>query len=111
MFKHQEEVLKEWKVEDKDVPPDWVAEHHGANDGGRSHALFRAEPSAGNDAILKGATGSEDVIPMTQDAVDDETLYLEEESDSGKCSICNAVMPAFAMAAHERYHEFENLSE
>ncbi|KFY05194.1 hypothetical protein V491_09182 [Pseudogymnoascus sp. VKM F-3775] len=111
MFKHQEEVLKEWKVEDKDVPPDWVAEHHGTNDGGRSHALIRAEPSAGNDAIMKGATGSEDVIPMTQDALDDETLYLNEESDSGKCSICNAIMPAFAMAAHERYHEFANFGE
>ncbi|KFX94716.1 hypothetical protein V490_04239 [Pseudogymnoascus sp. VKM F-3557] len=111
MFKHQEETLKEWKVEDKDVPPDWVAKHHEANDGGRSHALTRAEPSAGDDAIIKGATGSEDVIPMTQDAVDDETIYLDEESDSGKCSICNAIMPAFAMAAHERYHEFESLSE
>ncbi|KAL5345842.1 hypothetical protein ACLOAV_008868 [Pseudogymnoascus australis] len=111
MFKHQEEVLKEWKVEDKDVPPDWVGGNHGANDGCRSHALSRAEPSAGNDAIMKGATGSEDVIPMTQDAVDEETLYLDEESDSGKCSICDAAMPAFAMAAHERYHEFENLSE
>ncbi|KFY27232.1 hypothetical protein V493_03634 [Pseudogymnoascus sp. VKM F-4281 (FW-2241)] len=111
MFKHQEEILKEWKVEDKDVPPDWVAEHHGANDGGRSHALSRAEPSAGNDAIMKGATGSEDVMPMTQGGVNDETLCLDEDSDSGKCSICNAVMPAFAMAAHERYHEFENMSE
>ena len=26
MFKRQEEVLKEWKVEDKDVPPDAIAE-------------------------------------------------------------------------------------
>ncbi|KFY34072.1 hypothetical protein V494_07078 [Pseudogymnoascus sp. VKM F-4513 (FW-928)] len=111
MFKHQEEVLKEWKVEDKDVPPDWVVEQHGANGVGRSHAPIRAEPSAGNDAIMKGATGSEDVIPMTQDAVDDESLYFDEESDSGKCAVCNAIMPAFAMAAHERYHEFENLSE
>jgi len=119
MFKRQEEVLKEWRVEDKDVPPDSIVS--GADRPSRASAFqnggseltgdeIQAEPSAGNEALDSIMVGSEDMMIPTQNSVDENGIWEEDESDEenrATCPECDAVMPAFAMAAHERYHSLE----
>jgi DNA polymerase iota len=103
MFKRQEEVLKEWKVEDKDVPPDSIG------DGKIEMAMskesrpeLKAEPSAGNDAM---ESNSEDALYSTQNTMDEDVEWEDEESeDSNRCHTCGAGIPPFAMAAHRLYH-------
>lgn len=96
MFKHQVDVLKEWRVEDKDVPPEGFIGQEEADDSLKGEFSMETEPSAG------GINGSEDVLPMTQD--DEVQWHDDEETDCERCSVCGAIMPPFAMTAHERYH-------
>jgi DNA polymerase iota len=101
MFKRQEEVLKEWKIEDKDVPPDPIPECETCD-------AEQTDPTKEiSDSIM---AGSEDVIYPTQIEVDENEMWEENEDEDEsreKCSECGAVMPAFAMAAHERFHTLE----
>ncbi|KAF4630396.1 hypothetical protein G7Y89_g7742 [Cudoniella acicularis] len=109
MFKKQEEVLKEWKVEDKDVPPDPILKSMAEEDKKRFDAK-RAEPSAGNEAPFDTLIGSEDMMIPTQNTVDESGMWEDDEEDEENrdmCHRCGAVMPAFAMAAHERFHTLE----
>jgi DNA polymerase iota len=111
MFKHQNEVLKEWKFEDKDVPPDITATEHIR--GAEKEAVqleepsdkHQAEPSAGNEATYPDSTDAHGLAEAVVD--DDAQWYGDEDGDVGfdRCFTCGAVMPAFAMAAHERYHD------
>jgi len=108
MFKRQEEVLKEWKVEDKDVPPDFIPEKTEFE----SQDVVQADPSAGNEVLDSFMEGSEDVISPTQTTNEDQGDWEDEEveDDNGnreKCNECGAVMPGYAMAAHERFHNLE----
>jgi DNA polymerase iota len=122
MFKRQEEVLKEWRVEDRDVPPDTIikkAEGPSVDQGILQNDEIetkpatdgtQAEPSAGNEAVDSIMTGSEDMMIPTQNSVDENGIWEEDEEDEDNretCHECGAVMPAFAMAAHERYHSLE----
>lgn len=110
MFKHQNEILKEWKVEDRDVPPDFTAaEHiHGAwketLQKEKGYDKPQAEPSAGNEAMYPDPRDAQGLAEAVGD--DDAQWYGEEDGDMDfdRCFTCGAVMPAFAMAAHERYH-------
>ncbi len=141
MFKKQEEVLKEWKVEDRDVPPDplpqaeevqltntipdrilkeqgkvfeeWKAEEKDMflpTENERVGTIL-ADPSAGNEALGGTTVGSEDAIQATQNTVREEDLWEDDEEDEDEsreqCQECGAVMPPFAMAAHERFHFLE----
>jgi DNA polymerase iota len=54
-------------------------------------------------------TGSEDIIP-TQTSTEEPAEWDEDEDDDENreiCYECGATMPAFAMAAHERFHSLE----
>jgi DNA polymerase iota len=108
MFKQQEEVLKEWKIEDRDVSPDPVGDGSAqeTSDGNI------AEPSAGNDATGIFQRGSEHVIDLTQNSVDDQVQWYDDEDQEAiadRCGICGAVMPAFAMTAHEIFHSLGDI--
>lgn len=104
MFKRQESVLKEWKVEDRDVPPDPTEVDTG-------HIDDDVPMTAGDDVpvVEGGDAGSEDMLPQTQNTVISDPWDDDEGDDENRemCGICKAVMPAFAMAAHQRYHELE----
>ena len=116
MFKHQEENAKLWKVEDKDVPPDAPTTNEengtGADEGisvtamGEIFGDEKAEPSAGYDA--KSANNETSEVVMLQRVIDedydDEEEWAEEEQESEQCASCGARLPAFAMAAHQRFH-------
>ena len=104
LFKRQEAVLKDWKVEDRDVPPSENEEGLEVDNNGR----FGTEAEISEGAkFFPMLYGSEDAIPSTQDsAVMDNAWSSEnEEPDLGDtCKLCGAIMPPFAMGAHERFH-------
>ena len=110
MFKRQEDVLKEWKVEDRDVPPDPIPETR-LQEKAEPANLHRAEPSAGSEVTNQIIAGSEDTIYPTQNTVDEQALWEEDDDEEGegqeKCHECGAVMPGFAIAAHLRFHYME----
>lgn len=108
MFKRQEDYLKEWKVEDKDIPPD-PQPHEETFSPRELTDGDRAEPSAGNEASDTIMAGSEDVLYPTQNTVDDSGEWDDgEEDESGeRCGECGALMPAFALPAHERFHRLD----
>jgi len=104
MFKKQEETLKEWNIPDRDMPPDPIPEVTT-----KSHGALLTDPSAGNDVSDSIMTGSEDIIP-TQTSTEEPAEWDEDEDEDenrGMCYECGATMPAFAMAAHERFHSLE----
>lgn len=109
MFKRQDSVLKEWKVDRRDTAP--------SEDDEEKHQELGPEDAPG---LSDGATrhegsyetqhdwaGSEDLIEPSRDCNTDEGLWDCEELDSGSgdtCDTCGALIPTFAMAAHLRYH-------
>ena len=75
MFKNQEDVLREWKVEDRDVPP----EH---SQSGSNHMSSNIDHN---------------------DWISDEEM--DEDLTFTACHLCGAQIPPFAIAAHQRFHE------
>lgn len=150
MFRRQEDFLKDWKVEDRDVPPDLfpnvnkgmisnrrlnldeetttyetldaeeisnlfenMKNEAFANDyNSKPKEIIKTDPSAGNEVYDSLPTyvllsGSEDAIPLTQTSFDDEWMEEDDEDeDKETCERCGAIMPSFAMAAHERFHDY-----
>lgn len=109
MFKRQEDVLKGWKVEDRDVPPD-PDPNKDLREVAEPVDIHQAEPSASSEAIDHIMTGSEDTMYPTQNSTDEQAKWEEDEDDEvgqEKCHECGAVMPAFAIAAHQRFHIME----
>jgi DNA polymerase iota len=106
MFKRQEKVLREWKIEDRDVPPDSPVTAEETE----SYDAEETDPSAGDEVLESIINGSEDVLQSTQATVDGEGVWEDDdEEDEGQemCGECGAIMPAFALAAHERFHSLE----
>ncbi|KAJ8062663.1 hypothetical protein OCU04_009185 [Sclerotinia nivalis] len=99
MFKRQEATLKEWKVEDRDIPPDFVTNRYEKS---------ISEPIE-TEHISNPNPGSEDVVYISQDTVDEQDLWEDEDELGSReiCHVCGAMMPAFAMPAHERFHNLE----
>ena len=103
MFRRQDDVLKQWRVED--VEPS-------IEDG--SHEPFtpqdRASPRpefVALDGLLNVSKGSEDTLQATQESslADDIWDSDHDQLDLGDtCNVCGSIMPSFAMAAHERFH-------
>ncbi|KAM3081896.1 hypothetical protein ACMFMG_004362 [Clarireedia jacksonii] len=107
MFKRQEAVLKEWKVVDRDVPPDPIESTDAS-----SNPILTTEPKPSVDFTA----GSEDVVRFSQTTtttVDEDDSSWNDEMDDMQsldqevCADCGAVMPAFAMPAHERFHNLD----
>lgn len=111
MFRRQDEVLKEWRVEDRDIPPDPVPLQAESKDGDEeSHDGKPHTPSAGfeKDAIMEG---SEDVMYLTQGTIIEDNGQWDDDGENEdnweRCRDCGAIMPAFAIAAHERFHDID----
>lgn len=103
MFKRQEATLKEWKVEDRDIPPDFVLNATGIP--------ILEPPTKPKQHIAEPVMGSEDVVFISQDSGDEPDSWDEDEDgldNHGICHVCGAMMPAFAMAAHERFHDLKD---
>ncbi|KAF2005287.1 DNA/RNA polymerase [Amniculicola lignicola CBS 123094] len=80
MFRRQDDVLKQWRVEDV---PDPVAQD---------------EPKRGSEDFPTNSQQSRE---------DDEMEWISDEENQGnayRCEECGALMPVFAMVAHGRWH-------
>lgn len=116
MMRRQEEVLREWKVEDRDIPPESLHVEHFQNSPSATAGTSAGDVNhrLGSDPAWQRQTqlvGSEDFVAPTQtQSTNEEAAGWEEDFDDevrhwSRCTICNASMPAFAMAAHERFHD------
>ncbi len=105
MFKRQDTVLKQWRVEDRDIAPDVPSPEADA----ASVAILsrNASSASGEDSSIRSSahdafaqrtptTGDYDEWELEDDPNDEATLIF--------CSECGAGMPEFAMSAHLRYH-------
>ena len=104
MFRQQDEVLREWRVEDRDIAP---SQHDTEvlEDAEDNWAMMRDEFKPANQ--LNSRNGSEDEISHTQTTIENDNQWdsSNDELESGEvCKICRATMPSFAMIAHERFH-------
>ena len=105
MFRKQDDTLKHWKVDDIDVPPDsYMSDVQSLHDAGLKE--FRTLTANASLEVKHG--GSEDTLYQTQSSLNGESDWGvgADERDSGNsCTVCGATMPAFAMIAHERFHD------
>lgn len=100
MFKRQDEVLKQWRVEEGNESAEMD------EDG------MEAYPSRQASAMRESSRGgSEDVpTPSQEDSVGNDGKWESEdedamnEGDTFMCEQCGAAMPIYAMAAHSRWH-------
>lgn len=115
MFRRQEDFLKEWKVEDRGVPPEKRSsdETELAEEGNTLEELIEKqlqplqEQSIGRSPD-RARHGSEDYLCATQDSTLDRDWDSSDESmlegDAANCDVCGSRIPLFAIAAHERFH-------
>lgn len=103
MFKTQESRLKEWQVEDVDIAPsDGDSESGRILESGNNNTVKRLKESV-EGPKTDCVNGSLDRFPYERG--DDWWDSDENESEKGEiCRDCGALMPAFAMKAHERFH-------
>jgi DNA polymerase iota len=132
MFRQQDDVLKQWRVEDRDSSPSPSLDDKMGEQPEQDEELDQGRPSHHNhpdnstpspqhpQPVLSDPSpplplthqGSEDTIPLSQDSLlsdpgdiwaSDEEMM--DETSSFRCDDCGAVMPTFAMVAHSRWHE------
>lgn len=110
MFKRQDDVLKQFRIDD--------TTDAALSELGRGDAMDIATKGRGDiiplgptaSELLDNRAGSEDMPTASQDAgflVEDcwesEGEDMQDD-DSYRCGECGGVMPLFAMAAHSRWH-------
>ncbi len=103
MFRKQKDRLRNWKVEDVDIA---------LSDGDtRSQQIELSAHTSGEHDIITTSLqshhyGSEDARLSIQESYHDDAWNSEDCTlDLGDtCKICGAVMPPFAIIAHERFH-------
>ena len=102
MFKRQDEVLKDWKVEDIDISPSVRTKGsnssttHVEHDAATTTSPILAELPCTSE---NGLTTMSESDPMSWDSEGEDT-------DIGEmCNTCGAIMPSFAMTAHDRFHD------
>jgi DNA polymerase iota len=117
MFKRQDGVLAAFRIDGEVRPESEVIPKrcidgpgmHGQEVRGRNdevpgeHAMIIQTP-------IYGKSGSEDIPTSSQQPdLSEEGWQSEDEEmidvDSYTCEMCGAIMPLFAMFAHERFHE------
>lgn len=103
MFRKQEKVLKEWKIEDKDVPP---SDHEDDRNGDVESGHLSLRSPLDDDHPVQDHFESRDCTEGDEMAdLEDNWDCDNDSSKSGEtCRTCGAVMPAFAIEAHERFH-------
>ena len=104
MLRRQEGMLREWQIADADVPPeDQVPASTDPSQIDSPPLSSICKPTYG------AAGGSEDYMSSTQESgVTGDAWDSTEDDEEGRgktCDVCNAVMPAFAMVAHLRFHD------
>lgn len=113
MFKRQGDALREWKVADKDVAPDFKLPEGGldAEDGRGSRPDQARSLGSEDDFRLRSDSSDLDHVRLNvpEDAWDSEGDDADDMEDVAMCicNLCRARMPLFALPAHERFHAAE----
>ena len=98
MFNRQEEVLREWKIADVDVAP--------SNDRLLSEECLDHQ---GSDTVKAPIPSHATPTPEILTEKGTINSYLLDSEDNmqcveGLCKVCGAIVPPFAVIAHERFH-------
>ena len=104
MFKRQEDVLKDFRVEDRGTPP---FEADKTTLGIQLHHRLLNVPLIPNPKGMENLHGSEEDIIPTQTSSNHDDVWDSDGGDPSlgdRCKTCGAMMPNFAMVAHERFH-------
>ena len=105
MFRRQDDVLRGWKVEDRDTAPSDVPQNFMSHEKGfPGESKLQKQTDTQDDPCWDD---SRDAYQKTQDssAADDGWDSGTETAQFGEaCVVCGAIMPVFAMAAHQRFH-------
>lgn len=109
MFKTQESRLKGWQVEDVDIAPsDGDSESRRILELGNNNNTMKRLKESIEGPQADCVNGSLDRITYEKGGcLDDDWWDSDDENESEKgeiCRDCGALMPAFAMKAHERFH-------
>ncbi|KAL8798599.1 MAG: hypothetical protein Q9182_006534 [Xanthomendoza sp. 2 TL-2023] len=110
MFKKQEHVLRDWKIQEDDetiasgsgptaINGDALEIIHG-------NARIATEEMFDSNEIDKN--GINGLIEAVEDSPDDENIWQSDDenpSPNYTCTKCGLAVPEFAMTAHERFHE------
>lgn len=109
MFKTQESRLKGWQVEDVDIAPsDGDSESRRILESGNNKNTMKRLKESIEGPQAHCVNGSLDRITYEKGGcLDDDWWDSDDENESEKgeiCRDCGALMPAFAMKAHERFH-------
>ena len=109
MFRRQDEVLKHWKVKDTDTTlsglegsPADASNEHTANS--IRHVSPPLRPNQNDHPIWQC---KEDIQQGTQSSSVEGGSWdneVDASDDGGICVICGAIMPSFAMIAHQQFH-------
>jgi DNA polymerase iota len=127
MFRRQDDVLKQWRVEEDDSVVEGE-ERNGRANGGEEEKdrLVEAEDRVFQDedddspirpqllpCLSVEMAGSEDIPTPSQQKQEDSAMceWESEDEDMGDsdaylCEKCGALMPLFAQFAHERFHGY-----
>ena len=106
MFQKQDDVLREWKVENVDIAPS------DQDDNDQQNEIDILGPRKTVDAqeqtLVLPFVGSEDLLDFTQESLQEDVAWDSDDNMQNlgdSCKICGAVMPSYAMLAHERFHD------
>ena len=104
MFRRQHQVLKDWKVEDIEMTP--LDDELDKSKPGMVIQMEDSNKMVTATAQADFTYGSEDVQVWTQESDISAWDSEDEDTDIGEvCRTCGAVMPDFAMVAHDRFHD------
>lgn len=118
MFRRQDDVLAPFRL--RDNPTEGATESllqqravseltEKLTDGPRKQSRLETELKLYQPKFLMSRYGSEDTPTPSEEISADTDDYWEEDdnmldADSHRCDDCGAVMPLFAMGAHDRWH-------
>ncbi|KAI9891971.1 MAG: hypothetical protein M1814_002166 [Vezdaea aestivalis] len=109
LLRRQEGVGKEWRVEDKDVPPDFTDEPLVPSKGVNEGCMVKDEAEHQDFEAVPGKLGIPLVNAVTEDDNDSDWEFSDANtnlSTATPCPVCGSFIPIFAAAAHERFHVF-----
>ncbi|KAF2190830.1 DNA/RNA polymerase, partial [Zopfia rhizophila CBS 207.26] len=98
MFKRQDDVLKQFRIEEEDLSAE-----------GREKERMNGNIEQEVESRHNGNKGSEDVPTRSQGSNTEGNGAWESDEEGSmneafQCDQCGAVMPIFALAAHDRWH-------
>lgn len=107
MFKRQEDVLEGWKIEDVDLAADSSTKLQNVE--GTAHIMeeLKVATNTPQDDHPDGSEANDMAIQRSVFKDEHDDVWDTEPGALGQgdaCRICGAVMPDFAVTAHDRFH-------